>query len=454
MQVKVRFAPSPTGCLHIGNVRIAIINYLFAKKNDGCFLLRIDDTDPERSTKESEDLILNDLKWLGIYWDEFVRQSNNFATYNSAIEYLKSIGRLYACYETKEELQLKRKASALRGEAPIYDRSALALTPDDHKRLVNSGVQPYWRFKLSDDDYIEWDDMIHGKIGIQLNSISDPILLKSDGNYVYTLASVVDDINYDVTHIVRGDDHITNTAVQVDLFRALGKAAPLFAHIPLLFSIDKQDVSKRMESSLSIVNMRKEGILPSVILNMLATLGTAVNVTYNSSIETLVKRFSFDKMSLASPKFDLDNLRFLNRKAIAEKSFDDVRDELMSLQVCDVPPEFWDVIKGNINYIREAVTWYHAFYGNIDVFEEDKQFLEQLLETLEQENIDGLDFDQWICDIKQVSGRKGRNLLHPIRMILTGQEKGPELRSIVHLMGYERIKNRIRNNIVSDCRKS
>jgi glutamyl-tRNA synthetase len=447
MPIKVRFAPSPTGFLHIGNVRVAIINYLFAQKNSGSFLLRIDDTDLERSTKESEDLILEDLRWLGIQWDEFVRQSNNFKTYDEGVEYLKSIGRLYACYETKEELQLKRKASALRGETPIYDRSAIALTPDDHQRLIDGGAQPYWRFKLSDSDYIEWDDMIHGRISIQLNSISDPILLKPDGSYVYTLASVVDDINYDVTHIVRGDDHITNTAVQVDLFRAFGKKAPLFAHIPLLFSIDKQDISKRTESSLSIVNMREEGILPSVIFNMMATIGTSGNVTYNTSIEALVKRFSFDKMSLSSPKFDLDNLRFLNRKAIAEKSFDDVRDELVKLQIGDASAAFWDVIKGNINYIRDAVTWYHAIYRDIAVVEEDEQFLQQMLITLKPENSDEVNFDQWIYDLKQESGRKGRGLLHPIRMILTGIEKGPELKSIVHLMGYERIKSRIENSI-------
>ncbi|MDR1334856.1 MAG: glutamate--tRNA ligase [Holosporaceae bacterium] len=448
MLIRTRFAPSPTGCLHIGNARVAIINYLFAKKNNGRFLLRIDDTDSERSTQESQDLILEDLEWLSINWDEFMRQSNNFDAYIKAVEYLKSIDRLYACYETKEELQMKRKACMSQGEVPVYDRSALALTPADHKRLIESGIKPYWRFKLSDSDRIEWNDMIHGKIEIRLNTLSDPILVKSDGSFVYTLASVVDDINHDVTHIVRGDDHITNTAVQVDLFRALGKVAPFFAHIPLLFSTDdKQDISKRTESPLSIVNMREEGILPKVIFNVLATMGTSENVTYNNTIEALAKRFSFDKISLASPKFDIDNLRLLNRKAIAEKSFDDVRSELMRLRIGDASAVFWDVIKGNITYIKDAVIWYQAFYERIETFEEDKQFLEQMLETLIQINIDRIDFDQWIYDMKRISGRRDKELLHPIRMILTGKEKGPELRYIVQLMGYERVKNRIRNNI-------
>lgn len=441
MSVKVRFAPSPTGLLHVGNVRIAILNYLFVKNQGGKFVLRIDDTDKERSTIESENLILEDLKWLGFKWDEFYKQSNHFSKYNEALEYLKSIGRVYPCYETKDELSLKRKIQASQGIPPVYDRASLQLSDEEKSDLEKKGVRKYWRFKLNDTETIEWVDLVHGKISIPLNSVSDPIIIKPDGSYVYTFASVVDDINIGITHIIRGDDHITNTAAQIDMFRAISEKAPQFAHVPLLSSIDGQDVSKRTSSSLSMVNLRNTGMEPQAIINILSSLGTSNNVGYKNSLEDLIKEFSFEKMSLSSPKFNVRDVELLTKKIISEKSFDEIKSQI-SKQISE---EFWEAIKGNINTLKEIDFWYEIFYGDISRCTEniDKNYLRQMLVTLSPT----ADFDSWISELKNVSGKKGRDLFHPIRMILTNQEKGPELKKIFELLGYEKVKKRIEENI-------
>ena len=439
MSIRVRFAPSPTGLLHVGNIRIAILNYIFTRKNGGKFVLRIDDTDVLRSTKESEQLILQDLQWLGIKWDEFYKQSNHFSKYDEAINYLKKIGRVYACYETKDELSLKRKIQASRGVPPVYDRAALELTADQIKKLEDDGVKPYWRFKLNEQDTVSWNDLVHGQISIPLNSISDPILIKPDGSYVYTFASVVDDVNIGITHIIRGDDHITNTAAQIDMFKTLSQNIPEFAHVPLLSALDGQDVSKRTGSPLSIVNMRNDGIEPDAIWNVLANLGTSNNVNYQDSFEQLVDKFSFDKMSLASPKFNIEDVKLLTKKIVSCKTFDEVKDSFGDLEYFS--EYFWDAIKGNINSLKEVRYWYDVCFKDIQLIKEDSDFVQLMLDKLHS------DFSTWISDLKQASGRKGRDLFHPIRVVLTGLDKGPELEKIFHLLGYERLKHRIEQNL-------
>ncbi|MBO4405914.1 MAG: glutamate--tRNA ligase [Alphaproteobacteria bacterium] len=450
MNVKVRFAPSPTGLLHVGNIRIAILNYLFAKNQNGKFVLRIDDTDKERSTIESENLILEDLKWLGIEWDEFYKQSNHFPKYREAMEYLKSIGRIYPCYETKEELSLKRKIQASKGIPPVYDRASLKLSDQEKSRLESAGMQKYWRFKLNENESIEWNDLIHGKISISLNSISDPVVVKPDGSYVYTFASVVDDVNIGITHIIRGDDHVTNTAAQIDIFRALSGSNPEFAHVPLLSSIDGQDVSKRTSSSLSMVNLRNAGMEPQAIINVLSSLGTSDNVSHTDSLEDLVRKFSFSKMSLSSPKFNVRDVELLTRKIVSEKTFDEAKSDLSKIfgseNVAEnISEDFWNTIKGNINTLKEVDFWYDIFYKDIPscVEELDQDYLKQMLESL----VPFIDFDEWISRLKKVSGRKGRDLFHPVRLVLTNQNTGPELRKIFAILGYEKIKNRIEKNI-------
>jgi len=439
-EIRVRFAPSPTGLLHVGNIRIAILNYLFAKKNGGKFILRIDDTDLERSSKESEKSILEDLRWLGIQWDEFYRQSAHLEKYLSVADHLKSTGRLYPCYETKEELSLKRKLQISGGVPPVYDRASLNLSQEARDEMEANGIKPHWRFKLDENQVIEWDDLVHGKVSIPLNSISDPVLIKPDGSVVYTFASVVDDVNLGITHIIRGDDHITNTAAQIEIFRAISEHSPQFAHIPLLSSLDGQEVSKRTGSSLSIVNMRKGGIEPKAVWSTLSTLGTSNNVNHLDTFDELVEKFSFEKMSLASPKFSSDEVKALSRKIISEKSFEEVRSHLEKL---DLGREFWETVKGNLDSINDVAFWKEHLFGEIKIIKEDEVFVKQMLETLKNPP----DFDQWIKDLKQISGRKGKDLFHPIRVVLTGLDNGPELKKIVHLLKYDLLKSRLENNL-------
>lgn len=445
----VRFAPSPTGLLHVGNIRIAILNYLFAKKCGCGFVLRIDDTDVERSTKESENLIIEDLQWIGISWDKFYRQSDNFEYYRKTFECLKSVGRVYPCYETKEQLSLKRKSQMMSGVPPVYDRSSLKLTEAEKKDLENNGIKPYWRFKLNESESAEWVDLVHGKICIPLNTISDPVLVKPDGSFVYTFASVVDDINIGITHIIRGDDHITNTAAQIDIFKAIADTVPEFAHVPLLSSIDGQDVSKRTGSPLSIVNMRNSGVLPEAILNVLSALGTSSNVDPHDNINSLIEKFSFEKMSLSSPKFNIDDVKLVSKKIIVEKSFDDIKTDLEKIGFKNISENFWDTIKGNIDSINDVPSWYNAIFNDENKHEqiskEDSAFVDQMLEFLSNP----IDFDCWISCLKKASGRKGKNLFHPIRVILTGLDYGPELKKIIDLLGYDLVKNKIEKTIES-----
>lgn len=443
MNIRVRFAPSPTGFLHIGNARIAIMNYLFIKKNHGKFILRIDDTDKERSTQEYENIIFENLHWLGIEYDELYKQSHHLDKYKEAFEYLERIGRIYPCYESKEELSLKRKSQSMQGIPPVYDRSSLKLTENEKKILEEKGTKPYWRFKLS-DHVISWADMVHGDISIPLKTVSDPVITKPDGSFTYTFASVVDDINTKITHIIRGDDHITNTASQLDIFMAISKQCPKFAHIPLLSSVDGQEVSKRTGSSLSIINMQKDGILSQAIWNIVATLGTSCNADYNDNFNTLVNKFDFCNISLSSPKVNIMDLKLMSRRIISESNIEDVKEELNKIGLQDVSAYFWDTIKGNINSINDAIKWHEILYKNeINNNIIDKNFAEQMLKTLQNP----IDFDTWIVNLKEISKKKGKDLFHTIRIAITGLDSGPELKKIVNIVGYNNIKHRIEKSL-------
>ena len=449
-EIRVRFAPSPTGLLHAGNVRVALFNYLFVRKFGGKFILRIDDTDQERSTKESEALILEDLAWLGIKYDEFYRQSERINKYAEIFERLKAEGRVYPCYETKEELALKRKTQTMSGIPPVYDRGALKLTDEQRKKLEESGMKPYWRFKLDDSTTAEWNDLVHGEIRIPLNTVSDPVVVKPDGGFVYTFASVVDDADLGITHIIRGDDHVTNTAVQIDIFKAICSGSyPSFAHLPLMSSMDGQEVSKRTGSALSVVNMRGDGIFPEALINLLANLGTANNIDYRDTFESLIKKFDFKKMSLASPKFNIEDVRIINKKILVEKKFDEVKTKLQASLKNFADDKkmhaLWDTVKGNINKLSEVSFWDDVFHGKIKISSEklDDTFLKQMLDTLSN----SVDFDQWVSKLKEISGKKGRELFHPIRIALTDLENGPELKKIVQFLGRDAIKERIKKHM-------
>ena len=441
MKVKVRFAPSPTGLLHVGNIKVAIMNYLFARKHGGTFVLRIDDTDIERSTVESEKSIFEDLAWLGVMHDELYKQSENIDRYIQTFEDLKNAGRVYPCYETREELALQKKVRGMQGLPPVYDRSAFKLTDAERKSRELAGTKPYWRFRLNESNSAEWNDLVHGKISVPLSTISDPVLVKPDGSFVYTLASVVDDINLGITHVIRGDDHITNTAVQIELFKAISGTAPEFAHLPLFLSIDGQEVSKRTGSNLSIVNMRKRGIFPHSLWVVLSTLGTSNNADHHDNMESMISKFDFQKMSASPPKFNIEDINFINKKIISEMSFDEARDHLQKIGLQDASEYFWETIRGNINVIYDAISWYEILCGNLPgmAASVDPEFAKQMLESLP----DPFDFDEWISSLKKSSGKKGRDLFHPIRIVLTGTDNGPELKRIANILGYTKIKERV-----------
>jgi glutamyl-tRNA synthetase len=423
----------------VGNLRIALLNYLFVRKNGGKFILRIDDTDLERSSKESEDLILKDLEWLGIGWDELHRQSERLEKYRLTFNELVNVGRVYPCYETKEELLLRRKIRASQGIPPIYERAALKLTAEEKEKLERSGRKPYWRFKLSADESVRWWDLVHGEISIPLDAVSDPVLVKPDGSFVYTFASVVDDVELAVSHVIRGDDHITNTAVQIDIFLAIAGKSPDFAHVPLLASIDGQEVSKRVGSALSVSKMRENGVDPGAILSILASLGTSNNADHRDKMHNLIEKFSFEKMSLASPKFNPEDVKTFTRKILAEKTFAEVEDELRKLNLKNISEEFWNTIRENLHFIGESVFWHEILFNEINVLKEDENFVNLMLSTL----TNPVDFDKWIANLKLASGRRGKELFHPLRMVLTGHENGPELRKIIDFLGYERLRRRI-----------
>ena len=314
MNVKVRFAPSPTGRIHAGNIRTALFNWLFARKMGGRLLLRLDDTDKERSTEEFARGIEEDLSWLGIDWAKKVRQSERFDRYNAAVESLKREGRLYPAYETPEELELKRKRQLVRGRPPVYDRAALKLTEEDKARFESEGLKPHWRFKLEQRDVV-WDDLVRGRQHVDAASLSDPVLVRADGTYLYTLPSVVDDIDLGITHVIRGEDHVVNTAPQIQLFEALRATPPAFGHHSLLVTAEGQALSKR-DRSLSIEGLRQDGIEAPAVASYLATLGTSDPVAPHASLDELVQSFDFSKLSRAPARFDPVELRTLNAKVL------------------------------------------------------------------------------------------------------------------------------------------
>ncbi len=347
--MRVRFAPSPTGFLHVGNARIALANALFAKRHGAKFLLRIDDTDVERSRPEYEQAIEHDLHWLGVAWDETFRQSGRLALYDAAAETLKASGRLYPCFESEEELKFKRDARLKRGLAPVYDRAMLKLTAEQRAQAEANGKTPYWRFKLSDTT-IEWTDLVLGRRGVKLPSVSDPVLIRADGSYLYTFTSVVDDIDSAVTHIIRGEDHVTNTGVQLDIVSALNSnpSKLTFAHLPLLIDSDGGKLSKRLDG-LSLRALRQDGMEPSAIVAYLARLGTSDSPEI-ADLATLAESHDLSRVSKSPARFDVRQLLALNRRALHGASFDQVRERLPGAAT----QAFWEAIRGNLDLLSEA----------------------------------------------------------------------------------------------------
>jgi glutamyl-tRNA synthetase len=440
MTVIVRFAPSPTGRLHAGNIRTALFNFLFARKAGGSLILRFDDTDQERSTEEFADGIHEDLAWLGLDWREEVRQSDRFDRYAEAVAKLKATGRLYPAYETQEELEVKRKRQLARGRPPVYDRAALKLTAEEKAKLEAEGRKPHWRFKLEQRDVV-WDDLVRGRQHVDAVSLSDPVLVRADGTYLYTLPSVVDDIDLGVTHVIRGEDHVTNTAPQIQLFEALGAVPPAFGHHSLLVGADGQALSKR-DRSLAIEGLRAEGIEPLAVASYVAMLGTSDAIAPHASLDELVPGFDFGKLSRAPARFDPHELRLLNAKLLHMLPFEAVAERLHADGV-EGGAKFWDAVRGNLAVLTDAKLWWQVVNEPLAPVIEDAKLCRKAAALLPPEPWDESTWSAWSSAVKQASGAKGKALFQPLRLALTSREHGPELKLLLPLIGRPRAAARL-----------
>lgn len=439
MSVTVRFAPSPTGKLHVGNVRAALWNWLFARKEGGKFILRIDDTDQERSTKAYEDAIKADLGWLGLNFDETFNQSARFAEYDAAAEKLKAAGLLYACYETADELDRKRKLQRARSLPPVYDRAGLSYTDDQLKSFEAEGRKPHWRFKLSQAPVV-WVDLIRGDTTVDTSSVSDPVLIRGDGQYLYTLPSCVDDIDTAITHVIRGEDHVTNTAVQVELIRALGAEPPIFAHHSLLIGADGEGLSKRL-GSLSIEAMRESGLEAASITSLLAKLGTSDPVVAESDLSSLAAGFSFDAAGRAPARFDDDELNALNAKILHDTPYGDIADRLNRL---NISADLWSAVNGNINRLDDLTRWRIIIEDDIDPVIEDADFTNIAADLVPDAPLSAESWSEFTAALKEKTGAKGKKLFMPLRLALTGEAHGPEMGPLFALIGSEKARARLK----------
>lgn len=448
MSIKVRFAPSPTGRLHVGNVRTALVNWLFARNarlsgQGGQFVLRIDDTDLERSTPEFEQGIEDDLRWLGLEWDERYNQSKRFDLYEAAAERLRASGRLYACYETAEELDRRRKVQLSRGLPPIYDRAALSLTDEQRAVLEAEGRRPHWRFRL-EGRRVAWEDLARGHCEVDTASMSDPVLIREDGLFLYTLPSVVDDIDMGMTHVIRGEDHVTNTGAQIEIFEALGAAVPGFAHMPLLVGADGEALSKRL-GSLSIAQLREEGMEPVAIVSHLGRIGTSDPLEVASSIEALGESFAFSKMGRSPARYDTADLERLNAQSLHALSYQDARARLEALG-CDLGETFWNTVRPNLARFGDVAALARIVTGPVTPVIEDAGFAEAALAVL-PETIDEGAWARWTDAVKAATGARGKALFMPLRLAITGMAHGPDMAALAPLIGRDRIARRLKGEV-------
>ena len=433
-EIKVRFAPSPTGFMHIGNTRTALFNYLLAKKLGGKFMLRIDDTDFARSKKEYEDAMRESLQWLGFKWDEEARQSARFARYDALRDELIAKGRIYACYDTPEELQIKRKRAMAKGQAPIYDRQALHYTAEDIARFEAEGRKPHYRFKLLPGT-IEWNDIVRGHCQYEAEKLSDPIIIREDGSYLYHFPSCVDDSDFGITHIVRGEDHVTNTAAQIQMFEAIGGKVPTFAHLPLLTGVEGK-LSKRL-GSLGVRELKADGVEAMAICSFLAKLGTSDSIEPFYSLDELAQSLDFSKLGRSQPKFDEAELKHFNTKFVRNMPYSAVQNRI------DVSEDFWNEVRPNLDIVADVKVWADICHKEVMPIIENKALTDLAASLLPLEPWDENTFNTWLNEVKTQSGKKGKELFHPIRKALTALDNGPELKTLLPLIGYEKAKKRL-----------
>ena len=429
-----RFAPSPTGYMHIGNLRTALFNYLISRKSGGTFILRIDDTDPERSKQEYVDGIKQDLEWLGLHWDRVEHQSDRFDRYAEIADQLRDMGKFYECFETPVELDLKRKKQLNMSKPPVYDRSGLALTEAERDEL-RSERAAHWRFML-DQNRIEWADGILGDLSIDAASVSDPVLIRGDGQVLYTLASICDDTDMGVTHVVRGSDHVTNTATQIQMIRAIGGTVPEFAHHSLLTGPKGEGLSKRL-GSLALRDIRESGVQPMALLSHLARLGSSDPVELCGSIDEIVAGFDLKKFGSAPTKFDKADLYPLTAKYLQSLDLSAVLGKISAMGVpTDEAETFWNAVRGNILTLKDLDGWWGLIQKGADpkIDDEDQEFVSRAIALLPDRPFDNQTWSTWTQEVKVATGRKGKSLFMPLRKALTGMSHGPDMGTLLPLL--------------------
>jgi glutamyl-tRNA synthetase len=433
--ITTRFAPSPTGYIHVGNLRTALMAWLIARKAGGTFILRLDDTDRERSKQEYADGIQEDLEWLGLTWDRLERQSNRLDRYAEAADGLRASGHLYEVFETPTELDLKRKKLLNMGRPPVYDRTGLKLTDADRAALRAEGRAGYWRFKL-DQNRIEWTDGILGEISIDAASLSDPVLIRADGQVLYTFASSVDDLDMGVTDIVRGADHVTNTATQIQIIAAMGGSLPAFAHHSLLTGADGEGLSKRL-GALSLRDLRAQGVAKEALLSMMARLGSSQPIEVKMSLDEIAAGFEPSQFGAAPTRFDQDDLWPLTRHANQMRPFSEVAAMIAGLGVPDgIAQAFWAVASHNITRLDELGGWWDLCRDGAEplVADEDREFVKQAMAMLPPRPFTPATWGEWTNAVKEATGRKGKALFRPLRLAMTGRESGPEMADLMPLL--------------------
>lgn len=433
--IVTRFAPSPTGFIHVGNLRTALFNYLITRKAGGQFILRLDDTDQERSKQEYADGIQEDLEWLGFTWDRFEKQSERIERYEEAAQELRDKGRFYEAFETPTELDLKRKKLLNMGKPPVYDRTALTLSDEEKAKLRAERGNGHWRFKLI-QERINWADGILGDISIDAGSVSDPVLIRGDGQFLYTLASVCDDVDFGVTHIVRGSDHVTNTATQIQIIEALGGTVPSFAHHSLLTGPQGEALSKRL-GTLSLRDLRAQGVEPMALLSLMARIGSSQPVEVRSSMDELIEGFDLSTFGSAPTKFDVQDLFALTAQVNHARLFADVADEVAALGVpAEIAEPFWTVVRENITVKADMKGWWELFRDGATpmISDEDKEFIPAAYALLPEPPYTSETWKEWTSAVKDATGRKGKGLFMPLRKAVTGMERGPDMSHVMPLM--------------------
>ncbi|WP_299471607.1 glutamate--tRNA ligase [uncultured Roseibium sp.] len=452
MTVTVRFAPSPTGHIHIGNSRPALFNWLFARKEGGRFILRFDDTDLERSKQEYADSIEKDLRWLGIEPDVIERQSARVARYDEAARKLEDAGLLYPCYETPDELERRRSRQRALGRPPVYDRAGLKQSEDERVAFEKEGRKPHWRFVLPNHDGdpfetrrtdVSWTDLCRGDQTVDLASLSDPVLIRADGTYLYTLPSIVDDIDMGVTHVIRGEDHVANTGVQLAIFEALGAPVPAFGHHNLLTTRDGEGLSKR-KGALSIGSLRDEGLEPMSVASLAVLTGTSQAVEPLPDMDALIEKFDLKNVSRSSAKFDPEELKSLNARLVHELPFGAVETHLSELGVGG-GVEFWEIVRGNCVVVSDALEFWKVVTGPVEgrVEDEDREFVAQAKTLLPGGEVTAETWGTWTTALKSETGRKGRGLFMPLRRVLTGMDHGPDMKALLPFIGRQNILDRL-----------